>query len=177
MIRITSIAAVSALVVLTACGSDGDSSGGGASLSGADQELADAIAANLEAEEDGIATVLDSNCLATETVAAIGGAAGAAEYGITVDTPDTEDVVLPAADAEKIAAAYAECGDLKEAFLAGMTSDGSMTAEQADCLFTDFGADDIEGVFAESLQGIEDGPAGNRLFEALFGRSEECGLG
>ncbi|MEM1333657.1 MAG: hypothetical protein AAGG08_09385, partial [Actinomycetota bacterium] len=163
-----------AIVALAACGSDSD---GGTSLSGADQELADAISAEIAAEEDGIGTVLDPDCLGTNTVAAIGGADGAAAYGLTVDTPDTEDVVLSAEDAEAVAAAYADCGDLKDAFVSGMTADDSMTAEQADCLFEDFGSDDIQAVFAESLQGVEDGPANDRLFEALFGRAEECGLG
>ena len=175
MIRFSAVLAVSALA-LAACGSDSDSGGGSsAELSGADQELADAIAANLVEDDDGFAEAFDVDCIASGTVSALGGADRIeSEYGVTAANPDTEDVDLSADDASKVAAAYASCGDLKDALIVGFATDG-VTTEQAECVLADISSDDVQAFFEESLQGNEEGPAGEKIFNALFENFESCG--
>lgn len=174
MRRRAAVLAISALA-LAACGSDSDGGGSSAELSGADQELADAIAVELASDDDGFDEAFDVECIAAGTVSSLGGADRiASEYGVTADSPDTDGVDLSPDDAAKVAAAYADCNDLKAAFAVGLTADGELTAEQADCVLADVSSDDVQSFFEESLQGIEDGPASDAMFEAMFEKFVSC---
>jgi len=174
MRRFSAVLAVAALA-LAACGSDSDSGGGSVELSGADQELADALSADIVADDDGLADAFDPDCLAAGTVSVLGGADRiASEYGVTVDNPSTDGVDLSADDAAKVAASYADCGDLKQAFAVGFTSDGDMTTEQAECVLEDISSDEIQDMLEETFQGNDEGPASDALFEKMFEKFATC---
>ena len=158
--------------------------GTGSSGGSADAELADAIAASLAAD-DAAATdiafgsVFDTECMGTESVAALGGAERAeSEYGITAaavsaDGDLLEGVALSESDAVALVGAYGSCGDFRELLTLGFTSSGA-TPEQADCVVSALPDDIVERSLVEDFQQIEDGPANAEFDAALATAAQSC---
>ena len=200
-----SLAVVAALAI-TACGSDddddaggtasdtadgADSSGGGGvgsgddpssgPLSAADQALADAIAADLDAdaEDDGLgfSDVFDTQCMAEGTVAALGGAeAIEAEYGVTAeDVGAIEDTELSDEDARAVARAYGRCGDFVELFVLSFEAQGIAT-DDARCLLDGISDEQFEDFVAANFSAADEDAAGAELFDTIFASASDCGI-
>jgi hypothetical protein len=173
-----SIVAAAALV-MAACGSDDDGGSAGGELSGADQELAEAISAELVANDtDGFAEVFDTDCMGQEVVKVLGGAEGAeADFGVTVDNVgDVNDREFEPEDAERVVGAYSSCGSIKELFTVAFTADGEFTDEQASCMVEDISDEQFESALAEDLGGVENGPAQSAVFDGLLSSAVDCGV-
>ncbi|MEM8745528.1 MAG: hypothetical protein AAF945_05675 [Actinomycetota bacterium] len=145
-------------------------------LSEADQELADAIAADLAAnDEAGFADVFDTQCMAEGTVAALGGAdAIESEYGVTPEAVGAiGDTELSADDARAVAAAYGECGDFVELFVRTFAADG-FPEDQARCLLDGVDDDLFEQLIAAGFSATGESAAQDALTSILNERAASC---
>lgn len=167
-------------LLATACGGSD-----GGDVSSADQELIDAIAADMNSEGD-VPPGVDSECMAAAIVTGLGGAETIeSEYGLTVadvgsgNTDALDAVQLPADDARGLADGMLDCG-LGEVMLQGMTGEG-MSEDDASCLLENLDQDIIRDIMA--VEFMEDGDAAtvgadaqNDLFGSLFDAIGECDL-
>ncbi|MEM9041203.1 MAG: hypothetical protein AAGD33_15000 [Actinomycetota bacterium] len=150
------------------------------SLNAADQALADAIAADLSAEDDddlGFSEVFDTQCMAEGTVLALGGAeAIEAEYGVTSETVgQIDDTPLSEEDARAVASAYGECGDFVELFVRSFSADG-FTEEQSRCLLDGVGNERFEDFIAANFAETDAGAAQDALFSVIIANAPGCGI-
>lgn len=122
------------LAPVVACAFALSSCGGGDDLSGADAEMADALAASWVADGE-FPDSVDTTCLANGFVSGIGGADGAADYGVTAENiGNSEFDNEPLSEEHAMAAStnMFKCDGLEAAFLGAMGSD--MTDEQVSCM-------------------------------------------
>lgn len=168
------------LVAAAACSGD-DDGGGAGGLSEADQELADALTAKFDADDDaGFGEVFDTGCMGRGVVVALGGAdAIEADYGITVDNvADVDDTPLDQADAEAVVDAYRSCGDFREVLTLGFTESG-VPPELAACVAEALADETITASLVENfvLPSAESGPANTRLAQEASAAAVECEQG
>lgn len=157
-------------VVLAACGGDG---------SNADSELVQALVTEWiedEAFDEGV----DIDCVAKGFVDGIGGADGAAEYGVNKDNiadADFDEDPLTEEDALAASAGMFECDGLK-VDVAGTIA--PVEGEDAECLADELSDETLIGLFATNFVG--DNSAGleerfeNAFEEEFFAGMETCGI-
>ena len=152
--------AVACALALSSCG-------GGDELSGADAELAEALAASWDNDGEFPESV-DSSCLANGFVSGIGGADGAAEYGVTAENiGDAQFESTPLGEEDAMAAStnMFKCDGLEAAIFGDMGA--ALTDEQASCM-----ADNVDDAPLISLVASDFmGDLGNDLeaeFENVF---------
>lgn len=152
--RIAPILVVSALGI-AACGGSDD--GSDASLSGADAELADALA-DVWSDEESFPASLSSECLANGFITGIGGAEGAEGYGVTIDNIGErtfDENPLEQDDALAAAGEMYKCDGFKNAFL-GEIAD-TEDADDTECLAGEISDEPLTGLFASTFMGDDAG--------------------
>lgn len=175
------IVAALAGFVLASCGDSGS-----VELTAADTALIDTIANAVtdDPELDGID--LDSRCMATSMVGAMGGTERAeSAYGVTVEAieadPSAYDVALEEDDAIEMADRFWECDGLQAVMRSGFESFGA-TADEAACMIDELPEDLLKERFAVGVMRPEDAVAvadedGPAQIEAAFDEaSSACGV-
>lgn len=160
------------LLTLSACG------GGGASEE--DQALIDAVKTQW-VEDETFPEGFSIDCAAEGFVDGMGGAEGAASYGVTVEsfTDDTsDDPEVSEADAQAMVGNMFDCDGFEAALLAQFG--GEATDEQASCLSDNVDDEPLISLLASSFMG-DAGAALEEEFEntfetQLFAAVESCGL-
>lgn len=153
----------------SACGGSGGSD---------DDALIEALAANW-AEEDEFPETIDIDCAAAGFVEGLGGAEGAAGYGVTVANAgdsDFDDNPISEEHARAASANMFKCDGFKKALLSEMGSD--LTDDQANCLDENVNGDALETLIASTFMG-EAGLAleqelENTFEEDFFGAFVDC---
>lgn len=156
----------------------GAACGGGNSA--ADDELIEAIKVDWINDGD-FPEDLDINCVAGAFVSGVGGAEGAATYGIDAsnvadsefgDTPITEE------HARAAAKGMLECDNFERDMLANFG--GEATEDQAQCLADKIDDKYLEALFASTFMGEEgrelEQEFENDFEEALFTAISDCGI-
>ena len=163
----TLFGALMALALLaSACG------GGSDDASAADQEVIDAVAAQIVADGDMPAEV-DINCMASALVDGLGGTKVMADsYGLTAASitagQDPGDVVLSVDDARSVADDAMDCG-MGAVMVAQFTADGAMSEDDASCLFDKLDKDAIRDMLAaEFMSDTDAGQIGDAAEETMF---------
>jgi hypothetical protein len=154
------IAVAAAVLVLSACGDDGNAldAGGETELSAEEQTQADRVAASLLAEDDEDDGAFDditaeqADCVGANVVAELG-----VERVEAIDW-DAEESPLIEEDAPGVASAFVACVDVRPLFTAAFAEGGELTQEQAQCISDDFSDDEIEGILAFSLANPDAAP-------------------
>lgn len=173
----TLFAALMALALLaSACG-------GSDEASGADQEVIDAVAAQISADGD-VPPGVDVNCMSTAMVNGLGGAAVMEEqYGLTAatiaDGQDPDDVELAVDDARSMADEMLDCG-LDQVMVDSIVGEG-IPEEAASCLLDKIDTDAIRDMFAAEFMSSADGDrigeaAEESMGESLFSAIGDCDI-
>ena len=173
--RIAPVLVVGALGIAACGGSDG---GSGASLSGDDAELAEALA-DVWAEDESFPASLSSECLANGFISGVGGAEGAERYGVNVDNigdGSFDENPLEQGDALAAAGQMFECDGFEAAFLGEIA--GTDDADDTKCLAGEISDEPLTGLFASSFMGDNAGPLEeqyeNTFEEEFFAALETC---
>ncbi len=175
--RLAPIFVVGALGLVACGGSDG---GGGSGLSGDDEELAEELAA-VWAEDESFPSTLSTECLANGFISGIGGAEGAAGYGVDVDNIGEgtfDDNPLNEEDALAAVGEMYKCDGFKTALAADFADTDD--TEAADCLADEISDEPLTNLLASSFMG----DAGRALEEEyentfemeFFAGIETCGI-
>lgn len=144
------IAAAAAVLLLGACGDDGDAlgAGGDIELSAEEQTQADRVAASTlddEGDDGPQITPEEADCLGANVVRELG-----VERTTAIDW-DADDSPLTEADAPGVAKAFVACVDVRPLFTAGFAEDGEFTEEQAGCVADELSDDELEAILAVTL--------------------------
>lgn len=163
----------SGLMLLSACG-------GGDDLSGADAELAEALAASW-VEDAEFPPGVPVDCVAEGFVSGIGGADGAEGYGITtanIADADFDVTPLNEEDARAASTNMFGCDGFEAALLSEMGP--GVTDEQATCLADNIDDGPLTALIATTFMGDNGGSIEaefENVFETgLFAALETCGV-
>ncbi len=131
---------------VAACGGGGDSA--------ADSPLAEALAANMQAEEEGLVnSEEDAECWAGKVVSDIG-EDRLAELGMTeTDVPDIDEMDFTSDEVSSVVDSMFECIDVKAAFAAEFESD--FGAEAAGCLADGLDEQFVKEILLSEMDGSE----------------------
>lgn len=149
--------------------------------SAADDELIEAVKADWIDDGD-FPETLDIDCVASAFVAGLGGADGAATYGVEAsNVADNEfgDTPISEEHARAAARGMIECDNFERDMLANFG--GEATDEQAQCLADKIDDKYLEAIFASTFMGEEEGRELEQEFEndfeeALFTAISDCGI-
>jgi len=173
----TLFGALLALTLLAAaCGGDDSSSA-------ADQEVIDAVADQIRAEGEFPPDTVDADCMAAGMVNGLGGADGMKELGLDAEAirqgADVDNLELSQDRAVAVADSVIDCGVL-DMMAAEMSSGGTMSEDDAQCLVEKMDQDALRDGFASELMG--DGGAAlsdaaeERLFSSMFSAVGDCDI-
>jgi hypothetical protein len=134
---------------VAACGGGDD--GGGAA---ADSPLAKALAANIQAEEDGLVnSEEEAECWAGKVVSEIG-EDRLTELGMTeANVPDIDEMDFTSDEVSSVVESMFECIDVKAAFTAELESD--FGAEAAGCLADGLDEEFVKEILLSEMDGSE----------------------
>ena len=163
-------------IVLSACG---DSASDGSS-SDADPALVAAIASEIKGDpDDGFELAdRDATCIAEKAVVGIG-LDRLAELGVTADdVGEIDQVGFTDSEIGTIVSGFTDCVDLGELMAQSLVADGTVSADDAECVADKFDADLIERLLASTFSGedLQSSAVGEDLFEAIFGIFVECDI-
>ncbi|MEM9467628.1 MAG: hypothetical protein AAGA90_19795 [Actinomycetota bacterium] len=158
-------------MVATACGGDD----GGGDTSAPTDPRGEQILAMLADDEDFPLTESEANCTANNMLDDLDDAT----IDALINDPDAEmgDVADPE-EAVVAVDALLDCIDLEAMMVEQMTADGSMTADQAQCVADEFGEDDLRSFIRASAlpEDQVDDSAAEEFVTKLFSIAGECGL-
>jgi hypothetical protein len=172
---------------LAACGGD-DGEGAstdGAQLTAAEQRYADALAADLQDDEDGFGVTASEAACMGDAILEVLGTAPFEEAGIEPDDFSGDESpgellgtgTVSDADASSIADAWEDCTDLALAFATAASSDFDLDDEGIDCFADGLrGSDALTSIVEQTFTSAEEDPGGEVLTE-IVGLVQECSVG
>jgi len=161
-------------IVLAGCG---DSTGGG---SDADPALVAALAAEIKGDDDSSFQLADEDatCIAENAINGIG-VDRLTELGVTADNvAEIEDVGFTEGEIRTVVSSFSGCVNLGELMAQSLVADGSVSADDADCVADNFDGDLIERMLVSTFSGedLESSDVAEDLFAAIFAIFDECNI-
>ena len=175
MLKRLLIAAVLGAVVIAGCG-DSDDSGGGDG--GSDSELVDAMAAQLTEDESVPVSEDEAQCIAGDIVDGVG-EDRLEELGVTAESVsddsagDITELDFTDEEVTVLVDAIDGCADLKAIFAESMSADGTVSADDAECLVDELPDDFVRGALEASFSG-QDPTASEEFTNDLIDAMSAC---
>ena len=177
MLKRLLIAALLGLALLAGCGDsdDGDSSSGDGDAAGSDSPLAQAIAADIREDEEMPLSEEDAQCIGAGIVDGVG-EDRLAELGITTESLEAEGSIelsefdLTDDEVDAVVDTFQECTDVRALLAEALSADGTMSAEDAECVVGELPDDLVRAALEAGQTGDEDPDLeeefGNQLLDA-----------
>ena len=157
-------------LVAAACGSSGDDA------ADTDDPLVQAIADDIAADPDTPFREREAaECFAADIVGGIG-TDRLAELGVSASSvADLDDIDFNDSEIGRVVDSLDKCVDLEQALADSLAEDGTMAADDAECLIGELGTDVIKDAFRSTFSGGDTEPT-NAFLQAMLDAAAACDI-